>query len=74
MATQAHRVTGSKNSEHLDVLWGAEEIGAFLRKDRHWTYRQIKKGAIPVTRIAGQFMSSRAALASYFAKKHNVMA
>ena len=46
-------------SEVLDLLWGADEIGKAIRRNRRQTYRLLESGAIPASKINGTWIASK---------------
>ena len=42
-----------------DILWGADEIGAYIKRSRQATYYLIRKGAIPAKKIGPKTLIGR---------------
>ncbi|MET3899690.1 hypothetical protein ABIB57_003652 [Devosia sp. UYZn731] len=58
--------------ETLDLIWGAEDIGALIGKSRQQTFYLLEKGLIPARNIKtpgksrGQWVASRRKLMAFF--------
>lgn len=55
------------DNDSLDLLWGCEQIAAFIRCSRRQTYHLLETRAIPAQLVRGRWCASRAALRSFFA-------
>jgi hypothetical protein len=42
-----------------DVLWGAEAIAAFIKREPRQTYYLLQSKKLPATKIGSQWVSSR---------------
>ncbi len=47
------------SNEQLDLLWGADEIGKAIRRNRRQTYRLLESGALPAKKVGGVWVASR---------------
>lgn len=48
--------------ENADLLWGATEIGAFIRKSPRKTFYLLSTGQIPSRKLGRQYVSSKSEL------------
>lgn len=56
----------AEESDTLDLLWGAEEIGAFLGRTPRQAWEALNKGELPARKINGRWAASRKALRRLF--------
>jgi hypothetical protein len=50
----------------LDILWGAEEIAAFIKRPVRPTFHLLEKGQLPARKVGKQWVASRSQLAAHF--------
>ncbi len=48
-----------KECEQLDVLRGAEEIGAYIKLNARQTFYLLEKGALPAKKLGGKWISTK---------------
>ncbi|SFZ82396.1 hypothetical protein SAMN02983003_1054 [Devosia enhydra] len=53
-------------TDQLDLLWGCDEIAAFIRCSRRQCYHLLETRAIPAQLVRGRWCASRAALRAFF--------
>lgn len=52
--------------DHLDLLWGAEAIAAFIGRTERQTKDALAKGHLPGRKVNGRWCCSRAELQRFF--------
>lgn len=62
-------MTATDQPEPLDLVWGADKIGAVLGITEGQAKYGLSKGEIPGRKTLGKWVASRTALLRYFAGK-----
>lgn len=50
------------DSDSLDLLWGAEAIGAYINANRRQTFYYLQTGKLPARKVGNLWVASREAL------------
>src|SRR2546423_340734 len=58
----------------LDALWGAREIGAFIKKKPRAIFYMAEKGLLPIRKTGRQLHSTKAELTAALSGKYNGVA
>lgn len=56
----------TEEQDKLDLLWGAEQIGAFIGRTPRQAWEALNKGELPARKINGRWAASRKVLRRLF--------
>lgn len=56
------RMSHQNDSDSLDLLWGAEAIGAYINTGRRQTFYLLATGKLPARKVGNLWVASRMAL------------
>lgn len=59
-------MTKSSLEKQLDLVWGIENIAAYIGRSRGQTYSALTKNEIPAKLVNNRWAASRSALRKYF--------
>jgi hypothetical protein len=59
-------MTEQTQPETLDLLWGAEAIGAFIGRTSRQTWEALHKGELPARQVNGRWCASKRRLTAFF--------
>lgn len=51
-----------ETTEELDVIYGAKDIGAFIKKSERQAFYLLQKKLIPATKVGREYVASKARL------------
>jgi hypothetical protein len=54
------------NSEALDLIWGAEEIGKTIGRSARATFDMLEKKQLPAKKVNGRWVIARQKLIAFF--------
>ena len=57
---------GAASDDGLDLLWGAGQIGDFIRRPTRATYHMLERGQLPAKKVGKIWTARRSALAAHF--------
>ena len=55
-----------------DLLWGAEEIGAFIKRNARQTRYMLTTGKLPATKVGNFWVTTKRKLIAYFEGEEEV--
>jgi hypothetical protein len=52
--------------DHLDLVWGAEEIGKAIKLSSRQAFHLLERGKLPAKKVGGRWVASRQKLIEFF--------
>ena len=51
--------------EHLDLVWGVEEIASAIGREERATYHLLSRGELPARKVGGRWVASKRKLHAF---------